>query len=166
MVIVSDTSPIVNLASIGRLDLLPTIFGKVYIPFAVFEEITITGSGQPGAEEIQTASWIEIRNCSDQNLLHQLLLELDPGESESIALAIELNTPNLIIDEKDGRDVALRYNLKPIGILGILLEAKKMGLISSVRQCMDDLKTIAGFYIAESLYYKILTSSGEQSQSL
>jgi hypothetical protein len=161
MIIVSDTSPIVNLAAIGRLDLIPKLFGKVYLPFAVYEEIVVKGAGQPGAAEIQHASWVEIRTCNNPSLLQQLLLELDPGESEAISLAIELNTPNILIDEKDGRQVALRFHLKPIGILGMLLEAKKSGLIISVQQCMDDLKSIAGFFISEPLYRQMLILAGE-----
>ena len=133
----------------------------MYLPLAVYEEIVVKGIGQPGSEAIKTADWIEIRNCSDKNLLRQLLLELDPGESEAIALAIELNTQNLLMDEKDGRAVAVRYHLKPIGILGILLEAKKTGLIESVQTCMNDLRTVAGFFIAEALYRQVLYLAGE-----
>lgn len=161
MIVVSDTSPIVNLAVIGKLDILPALFGKVYIPTAVYEEIAIKGAGQPGAFEIQHVSWVEVRHCADQNLLQELLHELDPGESESIVLAIELNTPTLLMDEKDGREVALRYHLKPIGILGILIEAKKSGLVQSVREYMDNLKSEAGFYIAESLYARVIELAGE-----
>jgi predicted nucleic acid-binding protein len=163
MVIISDTSPIVNLAAIGKLDLIPALFEKVYLPVAVFEEIVVKGANQPGAAEIQNASWIEIKSCTDQNLLQKLLLELDPGESEAIALAIEMDSPNILMDEKDGREVAMRYNLKPIGLLGILLEAKKSGLLRSVQQCMDDLKNSAGFYIAEPLYRQVLILAAEQS---
>jgi hypothetical protein len=161
MVVVSDTSPIVNLAAIGQLDILPALFGKVYIPAAVYAEIVIKGAGQPGAYEIQHVSWVEVCNCANTNLLQELLLELDSGESESIVLAIELNTPTLLMDEKDGREVALRFHLKPIGILGILIEAKKSGLVTSVRDCMDKLKSEAGFYLAESLYARVIELVGE-----
>lgn len=95
-------------------------------------------------------------------MLKHLLLELDLGESESIVLAIELQTPNLLIDEKDGREVALRYHLKPIGLLGVLLEAKKLNLITSVKSCMEDLQTTAGFFISDALYNHVLKLAGEQ----
>jgi predicted nucleic acid-binding protein len=104
---------------------------------------------------------VEVCNCANTNLLQELLLELDSGESESIVLAIELNTPTLLMDEKDGREVALRFHLKPIGILGILIEAKKSGLVTSVRDCMDKLKSEAGFYLAESLYARVIELVGE-----
>ena len=161
MIVVSDTSPIVNLAVIGKLDILPALFGKIYIPKAVYEEIAVRGAGQPGASEIQHVSWVDVRHCADENLLQELLHELDLGESESIVLAFELNTPILLMDEKDGRSVALRYHLKPIGILGILLEAKRSGLVPSVRECMDKLQSEAGFYIAASLYATIIELAGE-----
>lgn len=161
MVIISDTSPIVNLAAINKLDLIPLLFGKVYIPEAVYEEIVKKGAGQPGADEIQIASWIEIRSCSDQDILQKLLKVLDPGESEAIALAIELGIPNLLIDEKNGRDIALKYHLKPIGVLGILLEAKRLNFIPSVKASMDNLRKIAGFFIADPLYSEVLLLAGE-----
>jgi predicted nucleic acid-binding protein len=161
MVIVSDTSPIVNLAAIGKLNLLPDMFGKVYLPVAVYDEIVVRGAGQPGSSEIQAAPWVEVKQCANPPLLQQIRLELDPGEAEAIVLALELQTQNVLMDEKDGRAVAIRYHLKPIGVLGILLEAKSRGLITSVRQCMDDLKIIARFYIADSLYQHLLMLAGE-----
>lgn len=162
MVVVSDTSPIVNLAAIGKLNLLPDLFGKVYLPVAVYDEIVVRGAGQPGSSEIQTALWVEVKQCSNPLLLQHILLELDPGEAEAIVLALELQTQNVLMDEKDGRAVALRYHLKPIGVLGILLEAKKRGLIFSVRQCMDDLSILARFYISDPLYQHLVTLAGEQ----
>ena len=82
-------------------------------------------------------------------------------EAEAIALAIEIGTTTVLIDESDGRAMALLYQLKPIGILGILLEAKSKNYIPSIQPLMDDLRNIAGFYIAQPLYNRVLTLAGE-----
>jgi hypothetical protein len=58
MIVVSDTSPIINLAMIGRLELLPALFGEVIIPYKVFEEITQRGGTMPGAEAVLAARWV------------------------------------------------------------------------------------------------------------
>lgn len=94
-------------------------------------------------------------------LLNSLLIDLDPGEAEAITLAIEMDTKSILIDESDGRAIALQYKLKPIGILGILLEAKNKGLVIDVKTCMDDLRNISNFFISKSIYNYILQLAGE-----
>lgn len=161
MIIISDTSPIVNLAAIGQLDLIPKLFTHIIIPQAVFDEITIRGAGKFGSSEVLTAQWISIRQCTNTVLLSNLLIDLDQGEAEAITLAVEMDTKSILIDESDGRAIALQYQLKPIGILGILLEAKKKGLIIDVKTCMDDLRNISNFFISKSIYNHILKLAGE-----
>ena len=161
MLIVSDTSPLINLAAIGQINLIPLLFGSVILPQAVFDEITIRGKDKTGAIDIQSANWVIVKQCTNHDFVNSLLTDLDLGEAEAIALAIELGTTSVLIDESDGRAVALRYQLKPIGILGILLEAKSKNHIPTVQPLMDDLRNIAGFYIAQPLYNRILTLAGE-----
>lgn len=106
MIVVSDTSPIINLAMIGRLELLPALFGEVIIPYKVFEEITRRGDSMPGAEAVLAARWVETRSCTNITLVQALRTQLDSGEAEAIALALELESGLLLIDEKMGRQVA------------------------------------------------------------
>ncbi len=155
MLIVSDTSPIINLAAINHLHLLPELFGQIIIPQMVYQEIVIDGAGEPGSDEIQTAQWVEIQRCTNQDIINILSNELDPGEAEAIALALELNADYLLIDEKDGRQKALDYHLKPLGVLGILLRAKEAHLISDICSLMDRLRLEAGFHIHQSLYDQV-----------
>ena len=89
MIIVSNTSPIVNLAAIGQLELLKTV-SKIIIPQAVYHEIVIVGKGQPGAYEVENLGWIETKALTTGHWL-QPYAELDRGEAEAIALAIEEN---------------------------------------------------------------------------
>lgn len=161
MLIVSDTSPIINLATIGHLHLLPDLFKEIVLPTAVFHEIVVVGAGEPGAEEIKNASWVKVIPTTDQILLLQLLQNLDPGEAEAIVLAVELHANYILMDEATGRGIALFYKLQPLGVLGILLQAKQQNLITAVTPLMDRLQSEANFYIDESLYQRIKNAANE-----
>lgn len=161
MLIVSDTSPIINLARIGHLHLLPALFSEVVLPPAVFHEIVVQGAGDYGADEIASADWVKVIPVADRLFLERLSQLLDPGESEAIALAIELHADYVLMDESDGRALAQQYHLKPLGILGILLRAKTKGLIPTVRLLMDRLRAEANFFIDKDLYQFILSSAAE-----
>lgn len=161
MIIVSDTSPIINLAIIGELHLIKAIFNKVIIPHAVYHEIVIAGAGLPGAFDIQNADWIEVKQCTNLTLLNQLKNSLHYGEAEAIALALETNANLILIDEDAGRTVALAYGLTVTGTLGILLRAKSQGLIPSIKPLMDALIHNARFFVSSHLYQRILVLAGE-----
>src|SRR6266516_1228241 len=111
MIVISDSSCILNLARINLLNLLPGLFHEIIIPFAVFSEITNTGMNMPGADEIVSSAWIKVKSCTDRLLLKELLLQLDEGEAEAIVLAKELKADLLIIDEAKGREIARQNNL-------------------------------------------------------
>jgi len=161
MIIISNTSPVINLAAVGRLDLLRQLYGKIVIPRAVHNEIVIVGTGQPGAAEVETLDWIETRQVANRPVVAALQLELDEGEAEAIALAAELKADLLLLDERKGRMVASHLGLKFIGILGVLIEAKRGGLIPAIKPIMDDLIRRAGFWISQKLYDSVLQAAGE-----
>ena len=156
MIIVSDTSPINNLAAINHLHLLNQLYGTVFIPEAVYRELTDPSFPVAGATEVQTFDWIQTRAVSDRTLVEALSNELDIGEAEAIALAVEIQADQVLIDERRGRLVANRLNLRYTGILGILVEAKSQGLIAEVKPLLDTLSNEAGFWVAESLYVRVL----------
>ena len=89
MTVVSDTSPITNLAAIGQLNLLRNLYGNITIPEAVYAELTDLDIPVAGTTEVQTLAWIQTRPVANRNLVARLEQELDAGESEAIALAIE-----------------------------------------------------------------------------
>lgn len=120
--IVSDSTTLIILLDLKRVDLLSNLFHKIYIPHAVFEEITFKN-------EIEIPECMEVVRVKESELLHSLNNLLDNGESEAIALAKELNLP-LIIDEKKGRKIAKNSNIKIIGLLGIVYINIKRNLIS------------------------------------
>lgn len=161
MIVVSDASPLINLFAIGEYEILRLLYGKVNIPAAVHNEIVYLGQGKPGSKELDDLYWINKRLVSDINLAKALTNELDKGEAESIALAVECKADLLLIDEKIGRRVASRFDLNCIGLLGIIVLAKQNGIIKSVEPLLKKLTFDAGFWIQPNLYRRILTEVGE-----
>ena len=126
MIVVSNTSPLIALARAGRLDLLQAIHGEIIVPDAVFNEITVAGAGEPGAHEVATMSWIKRQPALNRQLVNALGLDLDAGEAEAIALAMECQADLILLDERMGRHAAQRMGLKVTGTLGILIAAKDL----------------------------------------
>jgi uncharacterized protein len=161
MKVVSNASPLINLTRIGQLMLLPRIFGRLLIPDAVWQEVVVDGQGQAGAEEIRLAGWIERKSVTNHLLVHSLRQELDPGEAEAIALAVEVNADWLLMDERLGRQTAQHFGLEHIGVVGILQAAKQRGDIAALRPLLTDLRDIAGFHISSVLWEQVLQDAGE-----
>ena len=153
MIVVSDTSPISNLLQIGEIDLLRRIFYKLVIPSEVLAEICQIESHK---EFLLNQDWIETATLSDTTLKNSLLSDLDSGEAEAIALAIELKADYLLMDETKGRQTAESYGIKVTGILGVLIKAKEEGLITEVKPYLQKLVNDAGFWLNPKLIKKIL----------
>ncbi|MFP4102680.1 DUF3368 domain-containing protein [Coleofasciculus sp.] len=163
MIVVSNTSPISNLAVLGNLPLLQQVYHTIIIPTAVADEIAQVATIYTQAATVPTLDWIQIQNLTnnDNELIESLGEELDAGEAEAIALALELNADLLLIDEQLGRTVASRYGLKVKGLLGVLVTAKRLGMISAVKPVMDDLIVQARFRVSQQLYTDVLQAAGE-----
>lgn len=154
MIVVSDTSPILNLAAVGRLQLLPILYGEVIIPPAVQRELVRNG--------IQLESlWTRVVTAEDQNAVAALRDELDPGEAEAIVVACELHADLLLVDEKLGRRIAIGRGLEVTGLLGVLAEAKARGLIARCQPILDDMIRLAGFWIGDDLRTRYLRALNE-----
>jgi len=158
--VVSNSTPLIHLAKIGRLDLLRKFFGEVFIPKAVYRECVLEGKGSKDAELIEKADWIKVVEIKDETLKKSLMLELDEGESEAIVLSLEMNADLLLIDDYDGREVARALGLKVTGTIGVLLRAKFREKIPSLRVELEKLKE-TGFWLSEGLYKRILEEAGE-----
>ncbi len=160
---VSDTSPILGLAVIGYLDLLQEQFGEIFIPQTVLAELKIDANFK-GASTVRQAldnGWLKVKNIQNKPLAQSLLLDLQQGEAEAITLAIDLGIHLLVMDEKIGRERAKDMGLKTVGVLGVLLNAKKHGQIKSLKDTMSALRDEVGFFISDDLYRQILTQAGE-----
>lgn len=163
MPIVSNTSPILNLAIINRLDILRRQFGEIIIPPAVLAELKLD-SELPGVTQVQQAldqGWLTVTALQNTQLSQILARELDGGEAEAIALALETSSGAILMDEQEGREAAKTLGLAPIGILGVILREKKQNQTLSASQIMDDLRRKAGFFIAEELYRQVIHLTGE-----
>ena len=161
MIIVSNTSPLTNLAAIGQFDLLRHLYGRLHIAQGVWEELNARGKHWPGRDEVAEADWIERQAVLNQALVTALRRDLDRGEAETIALALELGADLVLLDEREGRHAAQRLELRVTGVVGILLEAKSRGPVGAVRPHLDALRHKAGFYLSEPVYHAILSLAGE-----
>lgn len=132
-IIVSNTSALINLTRIGKLNLLRELYGELIVPQAVWQEVVVEGAGQPGAEEVKSAVWIKTQSVTNKQLVDALQLGLDAGEVEAIALILEIGAELLLIDEHLGQETARHLGLRYIGLIGSLVEAKRRGLISAVK---------------------------------
>jgi hypothetical protein len=153
MIVVSDTSAITSLLQIGLVELLSRIYSDVFIPEAVRDELL--------REHPSIPKFIRCQSASNRAEVQRLLAELDLGEAEAIILAKELKADELLIDETAGRRVAAREGVNVIGLLGVLLEAKGRGIISSVRQIAEELETKAGFRLSNAVKEMFFREAGE-----
>jgi hypothetical protein len=110
---------------------------------------------------VATASWVCTHEVANRALVTALGLELDPGEAEAIVLGLEMPSDVVLMDERLGRRVASRMGLRPLGVVGVLLDAKQNGLIARVTPLLDDLRAVAGFRISAALYAEALKLAGE-----
>jgi predicted nucleic acid-binding protein len=158
VIVISDTSAITNLAAVDQLRLLPLLYKQVIIPEAVYRELVDIDPPVPGSAEVQAATWLEVKLITNRKVVERLQSEvrLDPGESEAIALALELGADLLLIDERRGRAEADRLGIKITGLLGILVEAKRNNLIVAVKPLMDALIATSEFRVSSALYNQIL----------
>ena len=132
MIVVADTTPIITLMKLQRLDLLEKLFGTVCVPCAVHEEL-ISNTNYPDEKQmIVECPFLKRLEVSDRQSIKILreVVGLDAGESEAIALAEENHADLLIIDERKGRRVAKQMDLKIIGTIGILLQASDCAILS------------------------------------
>lgn len=126
MIVVSDTSPLSNLAIVGCLSILQQIYNKVIIPQGVAEELINASDEEHIIAGVLSLDWIEVIPATNLELISELRnnSNLDRGEAEAIALAIELNADELLIDERLGRREATRLGLPITGVLGILFSCQ------------------------------------------
>lgn len=153
MIVVSDTSPLTALLTIGQVELLPKIFTEVVVPMAVRDELLRSHPALP--------EWLRaeiIKNAAEASRLAQLV---DAGEAEAIELAKELRADRLLIDERKGRRLAVQEGVPVIGLLGVVLLAKRNRFIPSARMLLQCLEAEAGMYLSESVRETGLKSVGE-----
>ena len=163
MLVVGDTSPILNLAIIGRLNLLRGQFREIRLPIAVQFELGRISDPEARKEIPQSFEdgWIKPRALRADKIAGLLAATLDPGEAEAIALALELSADLILLDERDGRNAAEHAGLRVTGVLGVLLRAKNDGQIERLRPEVEALRTRARFFLSARLQHEVLGTAGE-----
>jgi predicted nucleic acid-binding protein len=157
MVVVSDTSPISSLIQIGQERILEKLFGTVLVPVAVHDELLRFHRELP--------HFVRVGAVADHDRVNTLLTSLDRGEAEAIVLAVESVADYLVMDERRGRAIAIQSGIPVIGLLGVLLLAKRQGLVESVKDCVLELRARAGFYVTASVLNGILAAAHELGTS-
>lgn len=163
MLVVSNTLPALNLALIDRLALLGDRFGEIWVPTAVLKELR-PEEDLPGSRAMlaaKEAGWLLVKEVKDQPLVQLLRRELDQGEAEAIALALQEKAEWTLLDERDARRVAKQLGLRVTGVLGILLRARREGKLPSFQAAMEQLRAKAGFHIRAELFADLVRKSGE-----
>jgi len=161
MIIVSNTTPVMDLTVIQRFDWLRQFFGEITIPQAVHDEAVIAGHETGGAkQEVLAADWIKVVPVKDRLAVEILLDELDLGEAETIVLAREINADWVLMDERKGRRKSAQLNQQKIGTLGILLKARQSGLLSELKPELELLRQ-NGFSIGQQIVDEILHQVSE-----
>lgn len=156
MTTVSNSTPLIALSKIGKIELLHEYFGQIYIPKAVYEEVVVNGGILYGAEEVAKADWIIVEDVGNTLAVESLSMYLDAGESEAIVLAKEKNGL-LIIDDGDGRKAATNMNIDITGTVGVLLKAGMDGKID-LRESLDELNA-CGFRLSEKVRNFVLSKA-------
>jgi len=133
--VVSDASPLIALARIDCLELLPKLYGNILIPAEVYEEIVVAGAGLPGAGQITEARWIEVSPVNDAAAVAEAVRRtgLGAGEVSALVLAKEVAAGLTLLDERRARRYAKAEGLEVIGCVGILETLHRRGLLGDLR---------------------------------
>ena len=165
MIVVSNSTILIGLAKIGKLDLLRKIFSKVYIPEEVFKEVAERGKKKPGSQVISKAGWIEIKPINEKTQVNFLMAFLEKGEAEVLALAKEINADLILLDEEKARKSAVIAGFEVMGLLGLLIVAKNLGLLKEIRSSIQELKR-KRFRISDKILVEALRKVGEEPINL
>ncbi|MUG94651.1 DUF3368 domain-containing protein [Scytonema sp. UIC 10036] len=160
MIVVSDTTPLSELAKVGHLLLLKDVSRRIIIPTEVYNELI--AADNPLITAVPLENWIEVRQVIDTQKVVTLRAtkKIGLGECAAITLAEEIGATRILVDDLAARREALARGLSVIGTVGILIIAKQQGLIPSIKEVLDDL-IANGTYISQQLYQQALTAVGE-----
>jgi len=157
--IIADSSPLISLAIIEQLELLPQLYQRVLLPPAVWDEVTVRGAGLPGAQAVSQAQWLEIQ-APLPTIIEPIYILVDRGEAEAIALAQSIPNSIVLLDDIQARRLVEHLRIPRIGTLGILRRAKNAGLITELKVDIEQLLA-NGIYIQSSLVEAVLRDVGE-----
>jgi len=147
--IISDTSCLIVLSNIGQLDLLQNVYGQIQTTIEIAMEF-----GEP------LPIWIEIKEVNDKYRQQLLELQIDKGESSAIALAMETPSSTLILDDSKARKIANQLGLIYTGTIGIIVKAKLLGIIPSIKPVLSKIKE-TDFRLSSEIELQALKEANE-----
>lgn len=157
MIVVADTSVILNLCCVGQADLLQALFKQVWIPEEVKAEFERLSRHRQRFQGLHVPTWVAIRPAVAIPERLTVMPNLHPGETA----ALECHADAVLMDESTGRRAAQSLGLSVIGILGVLLQARRTGLLTAIKPVIERLETEAGFWLAPALVAEALENCGE-----
>lgn len=161
MIVVADTSVLINLCRVGQGGLFQQLFQEVFIPPEIAAEFDRLAGKTTRFAGLKLPPEIKQQSPSSQPSAVRDATGLDSGEAAALSLAVEIHADAVLIDERRGYEVAIQLGLRTIGILGILLRAKAAGFLPAVKPVLDALQRDAGFWLSESLRKQVLQAANE-----
>ena len=152
MTVISNSSPLIALTQIGRLDLLRRLYTCIWIPPAVAREVEPTVARLP--------DWIVVQELAHPLQPITVSGSIGPGEREVISLGLELGAALLIVDEQPARRLATSLGLRVIGTVGLLMAGKERGFLAKIRPELDRLLAVR-FFMDQDLYDRVIAQAGE-----
>jgi len=160
--VIVNSTPLIVLCGIGHLEILKKLYQEIMIPIAVYQEVT--AKGDSACRQIQTAGeWIRVEKITDYAEKKMYKARLHDGEVEVMILAQEKNADLVILDDNAAKKTAKYLGLTVTGTLGVLLKAKKQGIITEVHTLLSEMK-LNGFYISKAVEQIVLEQAGEQKE--
>jgi predicted nucleic acid-binding protein len=150
--IISNSSPLIALTQIGRLDLPRQLYGGICVPPAVAREVAPTLAELPG--------WILVQGLAQPLQPSTVGGSIGPGEREVISLGLELRAALLILDEQPARRLATSLGFRVIGTVGLLMAGKQRGYLAKVKPELDRLLAVR-FFMDQDLYDRVIAQAGE-----
>jgi uncharacterized protein len=157
---VVDSSPLIFLAKLDRLELLRREADEILAPPAVIEEVRFHPDSASRKIDDAISTWLNIRQVEDRSALEVLLGDLGHGEAEAIVLSRQVEADRVVMDDLDGRRFARRLGVPAVGTLGLLLAARLRGELPSLGLEMEKLRA-GGFRLSEALERAVLRNAGE-----
>ena len=157
--VICDTSPIQYLHQLELLHIIPKLANQVFVPAAVFEEIRVGHSLGVNLPKLEELDWVTTRRPISELAL-PLVGNLGPGETEVLMLALETREAVAVLDDGPAREIAETLDLLYTGTLGLLLDAKKAGLVPAVRPLLEKLQSLR-FRLTPRTYSAVLRLAGE-----
>lgn len=158
--VVADASPLIILFKSGLAGLLPQLFSEIIVPPPVRREVMAGPPGDPSVAGLDNASWATTRQ--DLPIPQQIAAwDLGDGESSVLAHALQLQDARVLLDDRSGRNCAKTLNIRCLGTLGLILLAKRRGLIGAVAPAIEQISA-AGCWLGADVIQTILTEAGEK----